>query len=61
MRRVGRIELDPLPLPKFEDHAAWCRWLWNRGSLAQPHRRCMESEHCVATAHVRSDTSWRSA
>lgn len=59
-RRIGRTELAPQPLPKFEDHAQWCRWLASRGSLAIPHRRCMETQHCVASAFVKSEVSWRS-
>lgn len=60
MTRIGRIELAPEPLPKFETHADWCRWLWIRGSLAIPHRRCMETQRCVATSHRITDVTWRS-
>jgi hypothetical protein len=58
-RRIGRIELAPMPLPAFRNHAEWCNWLWTRGILSVNHRGCRVSDHCVATEHRVAEESWR--
>jgi hypothetical protein len=58
--RVGRIELDePAYRPPIYTHSEWCKWLFIRGQLAIPHRRCMSAERCMAKAHRKADETWR--
>jgi hypothetical protein len=58
-RRIGRIELDPKPLPPIYTHAAWCRWLSSRGCLSPRHRGCLDKDYCIAEWAAPSGQPWR--
>jgi len=42
------FDVDPNDTRQYKTHAAWCRYLYSRGSLSPYHETCQHAFRCAA-------------